>query len=79
MDEPDNLTLVLIGSLNDNDPWDLELWARDDANAKGSTAHWYRACVGEDSPNFESRSWGALREYAAERKGPLTILGTGAR
>jgi hypothetical protein len=78
MTEPDNLALVLIGSLNDTDPWHLELWARDDANAKGSTARWYQAGVSDHSPDFRRVSWPWLEDHARELGFPLTHLGTGA-
>lgn len=78
MPEPDNLTLVLVGSLADNNPWDLELWARDDACAKGSTAHWYRAGLGADNPHVQRVSWDWLEEHARGLQAKLTVLGTGA-
>ena len=80
MIEPDNLTLVLIGSLADNDPWDLELWARDDAVAQGSNARWIRAGLGGDNPNVHCLSWQLLEERARDRGfgDKLTVLGTGA-
>lgn len=77
MDEPDNLTLVLIGSLDDNDPWNLEVWARDDANANGSTARWFRTGSGDDGP-VQRVSWDWLEAHAHERRDRLTVLGTGA-
>lgn len=77
MTEPDNLTLVLVGSLADNDPWDLELWARDDVNAGDSNANWYRAGTGETG-TVQRVSWTWLEDHAQERRDKLTVLGSGA-
>lgn len=77
MTEPDSLALVLVGSLNDTDPWHLELWARDDANANPSTARWYLAGRGEDA-DVRRVSWDWLEDHARELGFPLTVLGTGA-
>ena len=77
MDEPDNHTIVMIGSLADNDPWHLELWVRDDGNAKSSPARWYRTGDGVDSdeprPGVE---WRTLQRRAEERRDKLTAVGS---
>lgn len=82
MDEPDNHTIVMIGSLVDNDPWHLELWARDDTNAKPPArpeTRWFRTGDGVDSdepqPGIE---WRTLRRRAEERRDKLTVLGSAA-
>lgn len=75
MPEPDDYTLVLIGSLNDRDPWEIEVWARDDANAQGSTARWYR--IG-DPTTVQRMSWDRLEQHARDRNAMLGVLGTGA-
>lgn len=77
MTEPDNLTLVLVGSLNDSDPWHLwhlELWARDDANSEGSTARWWRAGVDYDNYAVQCVSWDWLQDHARECGSDLTVL-----
>lgn len=79
MNEPDNQTLVMIGSLADNDPWHLEVWARDDANAKGSTACWFLLHgQGEDFPNLRRASWDWLLDQAHQHMDKLTVLGSAA-
>lgn len=79
MQEPDDRTLVMIGSLLDNDPWHLEVWARDDANAKDSDVHWYLLHgQGEDFPNLRRVSWDWLAQYARTRMDKLTVLGSAA-
>ncbi|GAB7053221.1 hypothetical protein [Catenuloplanes indicus] len=82
MIEPDDHTIVMIGSLVDNDPWHLELWARDDTNAKTPTrpeARWFRTGDGVDSdephPGIE---WRLLERRAELRKDKLTVLGSAA-
>lgn len=74
MIEPDDKTLVLIGNLVDNDPWHLELWARDDGNAHGKGARWYRAGLGEDA-DVQRVSWDWLEAHAKQRMDTLTVLG----
>ncbi|WP_045740755.1 hypothetical protein [Actinoplanes rectilineatus] len=74
MQEPDDKHLVLIGNLVDNDPWHLELWARDDAQAKDSTERWYQAGLGEDVL-VHRLSWTKLEALASTRMDTLTVLG----
>ncbi len=69
MTEPDNLTLVMVGSLNDSDPWDVEVYARDDANAEGSTARWFLT-GSEDTPTCRRVSWAFLLDSHR----PLSLL-----
>lgn len=80
MNEPDNLTLVLVGSLADTDPWHLEVWARDDVNARNQSACWYPCGGGDEDEGVAQRlSWDRLLERARARKAPVTVLGAGAR
>ncbi len=79
MQEPDDHTLVMIGSLLDNDPWHLEIWARDDSNAKGSNARWFLIHgQGEDFPNVSISSWEWIVGRAEERMDKLTVVGSAA-
>jgi hypothetical protein len=75
--EPENLTVVMIGNLADNNPWDLEFWARDDATAHPSTARWYRAGLGDDGP-VHSMTWDRVLTHAENGLGEITVLGRAA-
>jgi hypothetical protein len=75
MNEPGNLTLVLVGSLADNDPWDLETWVRDDENAGGSTARWFRIRTDD---YVERVSWDRLEGDARGTRRAVTVLGSAA-
>ena len=74
MTEPEDLTLALIGDLADNDPWDVELWCRDGANANpGSIVRWHRA--GTCDPERTQRlSWDRLVDRAATSRRALSIV-----
>lgn len=73
MTEPEDLTLVLLGNLTDDDPWDLELWVRDDDNSEGSHAHWYRTGTSEDG-SVRRLSWDRLRDRARESRRTLSVV-----
>lgn len=72
--EPDNLTLVMVGNLADNDPWNVEIWACDEDNAKGSEGRWFLTGTGDDAQP-QQRSWASLQMYARDRGDTLTVLG----
>lgn len=76
MTEPDDKTLVLIGNLTANDPWHLELWARDDGNTRDSEGRWYRAGLGEEA-DMQRVSWDWLLKHAEKRMDTLRVLGSG--
>lgn len=76
VDEPDDLTFVMVGNLADNDPWHVEVWACDQANAKGSLERWFLTGTGDDAEPRQ-RSWEGLKAHARDRGDTLTFLGRG--
>lgn len=70
MEEPDDLTLVMVGNPKEDAPWDVEVYVRNDAKAKGSTARWYLTGTGVNGSNYRRASWNWLMESCS----PLAIL-----
>lgn len=74
MTEPEDHTLIMIGDLDSGDPWDVELWCRDNGHTDPTTAaRWYRTGAG-DPDRTQRLSWDGLRDRARTTRRPLAIV-----
>lgn len=76
MAEPGNHEAVMLGTIRDCEPWDIEVWVRDDANARESNARWYLTGTSRDG-GVHRMSWDALISRAADRRDSLLPIETG--
>lgn len=73
--EPANKSFVRIGDLGSSDPWDVQVWARDDETAthKGRVGdlHWFLSGVEQTEP----QSWPALMSAARNSRSQIAVFG----